>query len=106
MKKGIIVRLQFEGYHAWLGAPKECEFLKSVHRHIFHVEAYAKEIASRGIEFITFKKRLQVVVKDQFDGKMFHFSCEEIAEIFLNTYPELYKVVVWEDNENAGYAER
>lgn len=55
----VVVRTQFEALHHWADAPDEVAFLRSPHRHIFHVEMRVPVgHDDRQVEFILLKRCL------------------------------------------------
>jgi hypothetical protein len=107
MKKSVIVRTTFQGYHRYKNAPKAVEFLRHWHRHLFYVEVWFNvEGDNREIEFF--------MAKDMIDGYLeffadtqFELSCEQIAIKILDHFKvdNCYKVKVFEDNENGAEVE-
>ncbi len=103
----VKVQFRFEGFHAWPAAPDEVSFLRSAHRHEFHVSI---EVAvghdDREIEFFILKRQMQAhpICAMKNLGSM---SCEMIAKEFIvllrNLYGDdrFYNVEVSEDGENA-----
>lgn len=101
MKTNIIVRLQFEGVHAWYDCPlDEVDFLRAKHRHIFFVEA-KKEVShdNRQVEIILLKRKMQNYIKQTWNGELDQMSCEMIAKHLLIEFALCYCSVT-EDNEN------
>lgn len=101
----IVVKLQFEGWHCWPGAPEEHSYLRSSHRHVFHVEA-KKQVSheNRAIEFIEFKRKLEAYCRRLFTASQANphaLSCEAMAMDLLLSF-ELSSCTVLEDNENGG----
>lgn len=107
MKQMIWITTQFEGYHSWPEAPEKVEFLRQLHRHVFHVKVYIQTSGDRGIEFFLFKRDVE------FSVKMIHKrdmgSCEQIAldlhKDILGRYDDKYGgreiwIKVSEDKEN------
>lgn len=97
----------FEGFHCWPTAPDHVAFLRSPHRHMFHVEAQ-KEVThtDRDIEFITLKRQLEAaIVPIQASRDVSNWSCEDWCHELLNRF-DLYRVEVSEDNENGAVVER
>ena len=100
MEKSIVIKLEFEGIHAW----PECNipevgFLKFPHRHIFHVTA--KKVVThndRQIEIINLKRGMEAFVKRN-GLDLGSASCEDIAESFIGHFQLSYCQVL-EDNEN------
>jgi len=110
MKTRVIVKFTFEGIHHWIEAPEpdpkepiltDVRFLRTPHRHIFHVVA-KKSVShdDRDIEIIMLKRKMErhySAHKIPFDlGQM---SCEMIAKQFLRVYKLDYCSVL-EDGEN------
>lgn len=104
MRRFIIVTTNFTGFHRWKDAPKECEFLRDWHRHIFYVEMMVEvNHNERDIEFITLKKELDNFLRDTFEQRYFEHSCETLAQIIIHYFAHCYDmwaVSVKEDNEN------
>lgn len=101
----IQVRLQFEGQHCWPEAPDQVDFLRSPHRHMFHVRVRMNvQHSDRELEFILVKRDLQKLV----DGWGFDLrskSCENMALEIMLYLDDKYKrgyveVEVNEDGEN------
>ena len=100
--------LQFEAIHCWPEAPTNVEFLRSPHRHIFHVKFVCDVThADRDIEFITMKRQVERFCSAAYAGKdIGRTSCETIAESILVAIPQIYSVTVSEDNENGATVSR
>lgn len=101
MKTLIIVSLQFESTHWWADCPfKEVEFLKSPHRHIFHIKC-TKEVShdDREIEIIMFKREVENHLKEKFNNGFMWMSCEMISRYLIWVFG-LYSCEVLEDWEN------
>ncbi len=109
----IIAKVQVEGFHVWIDAPREVDFLSYKHRHIFTIEAKRSVLhADRAQEFILLGRAIKAHLNDQFGtgvgvngfyqycnfGAM---SCEQIAELLCIKF-NLISCIVWEDGENAG----
>ncbi len=98
------IRTSFEGIHCYPGAPKEVQFLRCPHRHIFHVVVLIEQFHNdRDIEFIAFKHFLNTILK----SNKFHknASCEMMSDnlfkIINKKYPNRkIKIEINEDNEN------
>lgn len=117
-KRFITVKTQFEGQHLWADAPEEVIYLRSYHRHMFHVEAtISVNHDDRELEFIMVKHRLNEIVDlykeakladvDNIEEKVNLGSCEMMAEYIIDKLHNLYgnryfEVVVSEDGENGG----
>lgn len=108
MKTFIVVKAQFEGMHQWLNCPySQVSFLKDLHRHIFYVEVVLGVYGDdRELEFFMVKKDLEKIIQVYLEPpNLGNQSCEmmakEIAQGFKNYgYKTLFKVSVFEDNEN------
>lgn len=101
----IEVRLQFEGQHCWPDAPEEVKFLRSPHRHMFHLRARMNvSHGDRELEFILVKRDLQKLVAGWgFDLRS--RSCENMALEIMMYLDDKYKrgfieVELNEDGEN------
>lgn len=99
-----VIRTQFEQYHCWPTAPDVVDFLRNLHRHIFHVEVKIQQFHDdRDIEFILFNKEVQNLIKI-YDWKPYT-SCEMMGNFIKLKlelkYPNrLIEVGIYEDNEN------
>ena len=104
-----IRKVSFQGLHCWPEAPEPVSFLRTLHRHVFEVEAeFAVGHGNRQLEFFMVQAdvkaavaRLSVILKSNP-----HLSCEMMAERLAKTllvkYPSLTEVTVSEDGENVG----
>lgn len=108
-KSYIKSRFTFEGIHNWGNAPDEAYYLRSEHRHLFHVIC-TKEVFhdDRDVEFINFarevKTYLETVLYPERKADCVYLgqqSCEMIAKKLLDKY-DLFECEVWEDMENGG----
>lgn len=105
MRIQVVVRLQFEGVHCW----PECdlpgvEFLRSPHRHIFHVEARRLvEHSDRDVEIILLKRAMEKFCREMYRdaGRK---SCEDMAMELIAAF-DLASCQVLEDGENGAYVE-
>jgi hypothetical protein len=98
----IVVTLQVEGFHYWINAPIKFEYLKSIHRHIFHIKATKKVSHNdRDIEIISFKREIYRYLLDMYGNPCFfgNMSCEDIA-CRLCEHFDLDSCEVCEDGEN------
>lgn len=89
----------FVGFHYWKAAPDQVDFLRPPHRHIFKVKAGVRTTKSREVEFIQLKDKLVAYVREAYEGKVFTYSCEEIAADLILTFGLSY-CEVSEDGEN------
>jgi len=115
-KSYIIVRTRFTGIHQWKDAPAEVDFLKAIHRHVFHVEAKIPVTHNdRQLEFFMVQRFLdecgQKLLLDPPAIYIGHVSCEMIADELVDKISKRYgikrdiSVSVFEDNENGGCVE-
>lgn len=105
----IFITTAFVGFHRWSGAPRSVDYLRSRHRHVFHVRAETRVTHNdRDIEFIQFKDQVDAVIAEaQADGDKLNietWSCEEWASYLLAKL-ELSKCEVSEDGENGATVE-
>ncbi len=102
MRKEIVVRLRYEGFHCWPNASEESQFLRERHRHIFHIECW-KEVSEddREIEFISFKYQIESHL-ESFHHEFDYWSCETIAAHLISQF-ELSRCGVFEDGENGAF---
>jgi hypothetical protein len=106
MRQFVVVTLQFEGLHYWPKAPTEVGFLRSPHRHVFHIKCW-KEVThgDREIEIITLKQTITGGLNSLFPGgNMLTNSCEQLAATLIRGYG-LHACEVLEDGENGAYVE-
>lgn len=104
MTASIVINLTVEGLHYWPSCHiKEVDFLKSPHRHIFHIRC--KKVVShldRDIEIIRFKRRVGEHLAKKYGTPCCDFgamSCEMIAEELVRTFGLSFCSVL-EDGEN------
>lgn len=96
----IYCTVEFAACHYWPEAPDEVAFLRTAHRHVFHVTLW-KSVGEldRSIEFIMLKRELTAFVRQRYEEKTFKLSCEQIAaEIIKEFSGSACKVS--EDGEN------
>ena len=100
MKTIVWVSTTFEGFHRWIDAPMDVDFLKNFHRHIFEVKlGVAVTDTNREIEFFQLKRKVDAFILEEFEGHYFEFSCEQMAETLLHKFNACF-VEVSEDGEN------
>lgn len=100
MKKAVIARFSFEGIHCW---PKcnieDVSFLRTPHRHIFHVKMTVPVAHNdRDVEIIMLKRRAAAFIASV-GVDLGSRSCEDIAELLCNRF-SCSSVEVDEDGEN------
>lgn len=107
LKTYVFCQLQVEGIHCWPDCPlPEVIYLKSPHRHIFHIRAEIQvSHDNRDVEFIQLKHKIHKYLHDNFWSDQYQcfnfrtFSCEQIATFLIVTF-DLVKCEVNEDGEN------
>jgi hypothetical protein len=67
MKRYVLTHNEVEGFHYYPCAPEECNFLSSIHRHVFVIDC-AFEVAhnEREIEIITQQQEIERALNSQF----------------------------------------
>ena len=95
----IWVKTTFEACHRWLEAPDHF-FLKSYHRHVFHV-TLGMQVGgqNREIEFFSLKESLNKYLQERWEMTSTESSCEMMAQDILDAFDGLW-VTVSEDGEN------
>lgn len=110
----IKVRFQFAALHCWPDAPQAVGYLRSLHRHVFHVTATIEVFHDdRDLEFILVKSYLQNQVNKALEHKEWpkNVSCEMMATSIAQMirqkygYDRLICVEVSEDGENGALVE-
>lgn len=114
IKTEVYCTLQVEGVHNWPECPfEEVIYLRDLHRHMFHIKAYAAvNHDDRDIEFIMLKHKIQHYLINKYgsigqNGRMMDdylcvfgaMSCEMIARELIEEFG-LTRCEVSEDNEN------
>ncbi len=103
----VWIKTQFVGFHRWKDAPAEYDYLRSYHRHEFHVKASASvDHGDRQIEFHDMKKTVEALIRAKWDKQYFEGSCEDVAIKILEALPDLYSVEVSEDGECGAFVTR
>jgi hypothetical protein len=107
----IIVKDQFPALHAWVDCPfEEVSFLRTPHRHVFHVTVKVKvDHDDRAVEFFMLKNTLSSLLHDLFahrdlGSKSCEMLCHDIKDSLKLNYDEgplnIHSISVFEDNEN------
>jgi hypothetical protein len=102
MRTLVCIKTQFEAIHCWPDCPiEEVKFLRTPHRHIFHVKMkWLVSHANREIEFIEMKRKVNKFLRETWDGAdMGKTSCESFAISLLSLFNADF-VSVYEDDEN------
>lgn len=96
----IYVKTQFTALHRWKDAPEDIAFLRSYHRHNFHVKVSIPVTHDdRDVEFFQFKRELDRYCQMSFADKSFDLSCEAIGALILGRFENVTEVDVSEDGE-------
>jgi len=102
----VYVTTTFVAFHNWPGAPVKVEFLRHLHRHVFHVRVEVDVSHSdRDVEFFIFKELVDGLCILHFHGnRLIGISCEMIASTLANMLAAegytMRSVEVSEDGEN------
>lgn len=98
----VVVTARFVGFHKWVDAPDQYDYLRNFHRHEFHVDVqYAVEDLNREVEFCDLKARLHEHLQKTYQDKQFELSCEQLAHALMDHFgPRTKLVKVSEDGEN------
>lgn len=110
VKRNIWVTFQKEGIHKYPKAPKEVEFLRYPHRHIFHFKVEIEvDHDDRDIEFFIFKRWLESLYNDnilELDYKSCEMMADDLARKIKDKYPgRRLAIDVSEDGENGCHIE-
>lgn len=97
----IIVRFQVEGWHCWPGAPDHRAYLRTPHRHMFHVDvSMPVGHDDREVEFHDLLDFCRAAMPP---GDYGHRSCEmlarELYQKITRRYTRRAVVSVFEDGE-------
>lgn len=99
----VYCKTRFEGQHHWYDAPLPVKFLRTPHRHVFHVKLTVKVSHNdRDIEFILMKRALENYIEEEI--RHLDRSCEQYASLIAKwavlKYNHPATVDVSEDGEN------
>ncbi len=87
IQKIVIIDFDLEGYHNYYEAPKEVDFLKYRHRHLFQFKVgFVVKDSDREIEIFLQEKKVKKLLIDTF-GFPCEFkgmSCEMICEFLMD----------------------
>lgn len=109
MKKRVVTHNAIEGYHFYPDPPKEVEFLKYPHRHIFDIRCqFEVADSNREIEIFIQQSGVFMTISRHFGspadfGSM---SCEMICEWILKQFDECVEVQVLEDGYGGAIVQR
>jgi hypothetical protein len=99
----VYCQTRFIEFHCWPHAPESVKFLRSQHRHEFHVKVTARtKHDNRDIEFITLKLQTDDAIKDMRTNWTGTASCEQMCVGIISRLKDLmiHSVEVSEDGEN------
>jgi len=108
MDNYIWITAQKEMLHHYPGAPDEVDYLKYLHRHIFHFKVYIEVFHdNRDVEFIMFKHKVEEYL-EHVKQKLLKKSCEMMSDylhdLLLQDYPGRKMMIsVSEDKENGSF---
>lgn len=108
----IFVTTSFPGQHRYEDAPDEVAFLRTPHRHTFHVRAELEVFHDdRELEFLLCQRAINTFILGHFDFDLGTASCEQIAAqiaaFLIRSYGDReVKVEVSEDGENGAIVEK
>lgn len=115
IKKRLIVTFEAVGYHCYLNAPAQVDFLQNNHRHLFcFLIEFQVFDDNREKEFFLLQRRMRRYLQDAYPHsehpEEFQFgglSCEMLASNMLNRFQadDCVAVEVWEDRENGARIE-
>jgi hypothetical protein len=96
----VTITHRFEAMHRWPAAPSAVVFLRSMHRHLFHVAVTQRvAYADRDVEFFDLQRKVSDYISRHLAGTATTKSCEQMAlEICRHFRAE--RVSVSEDGEN------
>lgn len=115
MKTHVWITTQFPGCHAWPDAPEATYWLRSPHRHLFHVKVTVDvSHPDRDVEFFHLKHEVECLIEGAYNlctkdihgphyRELSSRSCEMIAyeiAVILNLHYVVVSVEVSEDGEN------
>ena len=101
MKRQVITYNAIEGFHHYPNAPVSCHYLKNRHRHIFVIRCtFDVSNNNREIEINTQQNQIEMFLESNFGHpcEFGAYSCEDIAEVILNKFPNMTQCSVKEDD--------
>lgn len=104
MKTTIWVEFRHAGLHCWPGAPEHRAYLRTPHRHLFHVTVFTEvKHDDREIEFHDLLEQSKSIFEKSFDELPIQRSCETMARRLhgwlVSLHGRDFKVSVSEDGE-------
>lgn len=105
--KIVFCNTRFIGFHRWPDAPDSVGYLRSLHRHEFHVKvSVIITHDNRHVEFITLKQDVDnfLEVTDFPEASSCEMMCDRIAEHLDSLGYNVNEVEVSEDGENGAHS--
>lgn len=97
----ISIKAKFTALHCWPECPfEEVGYLRSLHRHEFHVQVIVETFEDRQKEFIMEKNKLQKFLNKNYQNKDLGSKSCEIMSAEIAKYMKAKRVCVEEDGEN------
>lgn len=100
MKRFVLTYNAIEGFHKYPNAPAFCDYLASIHRHVFVIRCtFEVSHNEREIEINQMQLKIDEYLKSKYGYpcKFDNLSCESIAEDIMTTF-NASTVSVLEDN--------
>lgn len=118
--KSIVTTFTQVGFHEYPDAPEEVAFLRGRHRHLFKIKVFCRVVhANRDLEFFIVQRQIRQwmasnypqnnetnTVELLFGPRSCEMIASDIFHRFNNTELRMYRVEVWEDDENGGIVEQ
>lgn len=109
MKKRVVTHNAIEGYHFYPDPPKEVEFLKYPHRHIFDIRCqFEVTDSNREIEIFIQQSEIYKLISKHFGAPadFEDLSCEMIGEWIMYEFDNCVEVQVLEDGYGGAVIQR
>jgi hypothetical protein len=102
----VVATVMFEGLHQWPSAPRDVQFLREPHRHLFQIRCFSRVESDREIEFILLKREVAKYLAETYpNGDLGTRSCEALGKELLDRFG-LSRCEVFEDGENGSVVSR
>lgn len=110
MKATVIIQFEVDGFHRYLNAPEEVNFLSNNHRHTFKIKAgYSVTDLDREKEIFMERDFIREYLNEYFGSpcQFDEMSCEMIAKEILEYSVEdgMIWCEVWEENTGGARVE-
>ena len=106
--KLVLIDFDIEGFHNYPESPKEVEFLKYPHRHLFQIKmGFEVTDSNREIEIFIMTDVVKEYINSKYGtpAQFQNMSCEHIAEDLLNKFNSKF-VEVLEDSKGGARVEQ